>query len=136
MNRARQLTEYLLACAGHRFDWSGCNCAHFAAAWVRLATGREALAGLPAHADVREWLRQVQRAGGVQPLVTAQLGCPPIAPAHAAVGDLVLLPGDVTGGTLGICAGSTAVCVADPGGTVHLPMAQALAAWRLAEVRG
>lgn len=128
------LACYLAECES--FDWARFNCGHFIAGWVRRATGRDVMAGLPEAGGVRDWLRTVQAAGGVEPLVTARLGCSPIAPAFAAIGDLVLLPGAVTGGTLGLCAGRTAVCLAEPFGTAHVPMSRATAAWRLAEVRG
>lgn len=130
---AVQLATYL-AERHAPFDWRGHTCAHWAAGWVRGATGRDALQGLPACASPREWLELVRDAGGFQQLVTRQLRCSPVAPAMAQLGDLVLLPGLHTGGTLALCAGTTAAVLADDGATVHVPMHQAIVAWRLREV--
>lgn len=130
---ARQLSAYLASASGGAFDWRSANCAHFAAGWVRWATGRDVRGSLPERGNMREWARLARDAGGMQVLVTDRLRCQPIAPAFARLGDIVLLPGALTG-TLAVCNGRTAVCPADPRGTVFLPMSSAIYAWRLAEI--
>lgn len=130
---AVQLATYL-AQRHQPFDWRSHTCAHWAAGWVHAATGRDPLQGLPPCATVRDWLEVVREAGGFQALVTRQLRCSPVAPAMAQLGDVVLLPGLQTGGVLALCAGTTAALLADDGASVHVPMHQALAAWRLREV--
>lgn len=128
-----QLAQYLQQQV-QPFCWHQRHCAHFAAGWVLAATGRNVLQGLPACRTMRAWAAYIRRVGGFEALVTRCLRCSPVPPAMAQLGDVVLLPGDVTGGTLGVCAGATAACLGEGGASVHLPMAGALAAWRLREV--
>lgn len=116
------------------FSWHGETCAHWVARWIEAATGRDALHGLRACSDLRDWLRAVGAAGSVESLVTRQLRCSAIHPAMAQLGDIVLVPGAISGGILGLCAGATVALRGDDGASVHLPMAEAQAAWRLREV--
>lgn len=127
---ARQLTAFLDAWAATPFDWAAAHCGHFAAAWLLQATGRHCLPPQAAAGGQRPLQRAVQAAGGLVPLICATLGAGPRPAATAAVGDLVLLPGATTGGTLAICCGRTAACLG-PDGVVHAPMAQALLCWPL-----
>lgn len=135
------LTDYLAAAALRPFCWRTNNCAHFVAGWVRQATGRDALAGLRRASTPTGWRRQALRAGGMAALVTQQLRCEPVAPALAALGDVVLLPADPAlhprhsaGGALALCNGLYAMTLADRGAVGFVAMDQALHAWRLREV--
>lgn len=130
---ARQLSAFLATWAATPFDWAAAHCGHFAAAWLLLATGRHCLPPQAAAGGQRPLQRAVHAAGGLEPLVSAALGAAP-RPANAAgVGDLVMLPGATTGGTLAICCGRTAACLG-PDGVVHALMAQALLCWPLADI--
>lgn len=117
------------------FDWQRAHCGDFIGGWVQACTGRSPVRGMARHASALAWRRAIDGAGGFTALVSARLGCAPVEPTRAHIGDVVLLPGDMAGGTLGLCAGRTAVCVDDAGACVHVPMALALHAWPLAEVR-
>lgn len=128
-----QLAEYL-AIRHEPFNWAGNTCAHWAAGWVRAATGRDPLRHLPECTEPSAWLRLVKESGGVEALVTRCLRCSPVPPAMAQIGDVVLLPGHVTGALLALCAGTTAALLGDDGASLHVPMHQARAAWRLREV--
>lgn len=135
------LTAYLAAAALRPFCWRDHNCAHFVAGWVRQATGRDPLWGLQPAATPAGWRRQVLRAGGLAALVTQQLRCEPVAPALAALGDVVLLPADPAlhphdsaGGVLALCNGLYAMTLGDRGAVGFVAMDQALHAWRLREV--
>lgn len=132
--KARALAEYLAA-PTPALDWTHWHCGRFVGGWIHHTLGLDVLQGLLPCNTPAAWVRLIVRAGGWPALVTARLGCSPIPAACAQLGDIMLLPGAVTGGTLGICAGHTAVCTAELGGTAHLPMAEALRAWRLDEVK-
>lgn len=129
------LAEYLDGPHGP-FDWASSHCGHFVAGWIKAATGRDVLSGLLPAETAAGWVRVVVGAGGWRALVTSCLRCDPVPPAFAQIGDVVLLPGPMTGGTLGICAGRTVVLVSDDGASIHLPMSTAVAAWRLRDVSG
>lgn len=128
------LAQYLQDHHAGAFCWQRHHCGHFVGGWVQAATGRNPLAGLPAARTLRAWAAYLRRAGGFQAVVSRALHCSPVAPAWAQTGDVVLLPGEVTGGTLGICSDTYAICLGMEGEAVFLPMAQAIAAWRLREV--
>lgn len=117
------------------FDWSRSHCGHFVGGWVRQVTGRDALAGLPSLPSALLWMRRVQTLGGLCALVTRQLGVEPVDPRVAKAGDIVMMPGPVTGGALGICCGRTAALAHHDRGVQHVDMTEALHAWPLAEVR-
>jgi hypothetical protein len=117
------------------FDWRNASCADFVAGWLVSRTGCDPMGGLRRHCTALGWHRAIQARGGWVPLVSGQLGCDPVQPSLAQTGDVVLLPGAITGGTLALCAGRTAVCVDEHGAQVHVPMAEALHAWPLAGVR-
>ena len=132
MNTAAQLTQYLADWPVAGFDWHTRHCGTFAAGWVRLVTGRDALAGLEGHRTLADWRRAV--GDDMAELVTRQLGIMPRLPMLAQVGDVVLLPGRLAGGTLALCAGRTAATVDEHGACLHLPMLQARCAWPLLPV--
>lgn len=139
---ARQLTAFL-AVPPAPFSWRDANCCHWAAAWVRQATGHDPMAGLAATPDARAALRLLAGLGGsLRAAWSRQLGREPVAPQLAQLGDVVLVelaeglrqPG-APGALMGICVGRQ-VAVADASGAVRmLPLAAADAAWRLTELR-
>lgn len=123
---ASLLAGYLAECPP--FDWSACNCAQFAAGWVRLAEGRDV--GAPAVRDLAESRRVLAgRGGSLQAAVSAELAREPVPAAMARPGDVVLVERD-GGQTLGLCVGRTAA-VLTAAGVVHIPMQEASAAWHI-----
>lgn len=127
------LAAYLRAWP-RRFDWGTAHCGHFALGWAQAATGRPALAAIPAVAGLREWVRAVERAGGLQRMVSDGLRCESVPPDEAKPGDLVLLPCDVTGGALGIRLHSGVVVLGQAGGLLVLSHRHAVCAWPLQQV--
>lgn len=131
---AAQLAAYLGAPGSPPFSWERRHCGHFTGAWVLQATGRDVLRTLPPLEGPLAWAREIHRAGGWVALVSRCLLASPVAPSFAQVGDVVLLPGEMTGGTLGLCVGTHVACLADDGSLVYSPVAEAIAAWHLREV--
>lgn len=127
------LAEYLAAWPRH-FDWASAHCGHFAFGWINAATGRDALAVLPAASTPRQWAGLVCAAGGMAHLVSHLLRCEPIDPAQAQPGDLLLFPARVTGGALGVRLQAGAVLIDATGAAHVVSTADALAAWPLAGV--
>ena len=82
MTRAGLLFDHLRAYRGQRFEWSSCNCATFAGAWVLRATGRDVLAGLQADSALG-WSRVVRELGGLRSAVTARMTGGEILPTLA-----------------------------------------------------
>lgn len=133
MSTAERLTAYLATWTGEGFDWRLRHCGTFAAGWVREVTGRDALAGLESHRTLADWRRAV--GGDMAELVSRQLQSLPVLSALAQLGDVVLLPGRITGGTLAICAGRTAATIDELGACIHVPMIEARCAWRVMQPR-
>jgi hypothetical protein len=130
MSRAALLDAYLAEVQGRRFDWHSWNCCHFAAEWVRRASGLQPMAGLPATDNARAALRLRTRMGAsLADAVTLQLGLAPFAAELAQVGDVVAVR-DGTAQAVGICAGRTAA-VLRVDGLAHVPMSAAVLAWRV-----
>jgi hypothetical protein len=109
------------------FTWGVNDCALFAADAVEAMTGVRHLQELR-HANVRQALATQRAAGGLAAIASQALGAS-MPPAFAAVGDVVLLANGKRP-ALAICNGTSAI---GPGplGMVALPMAQAVAAWRV-----
>lgn len=128
-NISQALCQYIATWQAPGFDWARCHCGTFAAGWVRLRTGRDALAGLECNATQRQWHRAVGE--DMAELVTRQLATLPVLATLAQVGDVVMLPGAGAIGTLTICAGSTAVGIDAHGACTHVPMSEARCAWPL-----
>lgn len=129
---AAALAAYLDRVPSTPFRWDEFNCAHFVSGWVHAATGRDPMAGIE-NRSAAHWLRMVRAGGGLRRMVNAALGAQPLADViEARAGDVVLLPGTKVG-ALGICAGKTVVCIDDDGAFVYMPLAAAVAAWRLPE---
>lgn len=137
------LAGYLAALPRKPFDWRTHNCCHWAAGWVRHATGLDPMQGLRATPTLRAALRMEQAMGGMQAAVSARLGCESVPAADAQAGDLVLFlqpaqharrRGGV-GAVVAVCLGLDAVCLGERGELVRLSMDRAACAWRLSEVR-
>lgn len=112
------------------FDWGTNNCCHFAAGWVRECEGLDAMP-LLLTPDRKAALRLIQSYGGLAAAVSQQLGRAPIAPAHAAVGDVLLfkLPGGMP--ALGLCNGRKAFLLTPEGSLGTAPTLEAARAWRI-----
>lgn len=134
---ARALQHYLQAWGAQPFNWRSANCCHLAAGWVQAATGRNPMQGLAETPDLRAALRLLQTLGGsVASAWTQQLGCEPVPPPLARLGDVVLMPipnpdGQGTGSAVGICNGRTAVYTTHGGHLLYQPMQLATHAWPL-----
>jgi hypothetical protein len=139
MNASRALTAFLAAHRAAAFDWSVANCCHFAAAWVRYATGQDPMAGLPVTPSARAAWRLVQALGGtLQAAWSQRLGRSALPAAMAQVGDLVLMPtrphAEVgVGGIVGVCVGASVVLLSEKGHLLYAPLYAGIAAWRLSE---
>lgn len=135
MSNAKLLTAYLAGRQPAPFSWSGSNCGHFAAGWIRQAEGFDPMEGLGATPTKAAAARLLRRSGGYAALVTRQLGREPIAPAFARAGDLVLMPlsaDDDESLALGVCAGGgMSAFVTDEGSTVFLATLRGRCAWRV-----
>ena len=127
------LAEYIAGWP-RKFDWSRSHCGHFAMGWVNASTGRDALAAIPDAATARQWVGLVERSGGMAHLVSDRLRCKPIAPAVSQPGDIVLFPGRITGGALGIRLHAGAAVLGDDGAVRVVSISDAVAAWPVSEV--
>lgn len=129
---AARLQHYLEAWEGRAFDWGAASCCTFVAGWVHACCGRDPLAGVPAVANEREALRLLRgRFGGsLRSACAEQLGTECVGPALARVGDVAFVSIGATG-AVGICAGRTVALLQIDGAIVHVPIAEALCAWRL-----
>lgn len=131
---AHALDAYLAEHAAQPFDWARHNCCHFVAGWVRHATGRDPMAGLPDTHGPLAARRLIVRLGGtLADAWTRRLGRTAIQPELAQVGDVVhVWMRAAERAAVGICAGTRAALLLEGGGgIVMLPMAHATHAWRL-----
>jgi len=114
-----------------RFRWGRSDCVHFAADWLREATGAEVLpAALPRYRTGDEATQALCTATGTPDLLAAVSAMLPPQPVLAAGrGDLaaVLTP---AGPALGLVIGPM-VAVRTPTGLAFCPLSHALAAWRI-----
>lgn len=120
------------------FNWATHNCAHFAAGWVRLKTGRDVLSEwLGTMQNTRAALRALHRAGGYKAAADRALGAH-LSGAYAARGDVVLLQanpvarlaGRYCGMAWGICTGRQIAALGKQG-LLMLPITAGSAAWRV-----
>ena len=97
-----RLTAYVLAVQDRPFEWGMHDCCTLAAGWVIELTGQDPMSHLRGHyTNATGARRLMHKYGGLEAMTTAVLG-PPIAPAFAQRGDIVLA--NLTfGPTLGIC---------------------------------
>ncbi|MBE7420682.1 MAG: hypothetical protein HS128_23545 [Ideonella sp.] len=129
MQLAQRLAEYL-AEAARPFDWATHNCCHFAAGWVRLIEGLDAMPLVPTPDAMQAW-RLIASYGGLADAITQELGRAPIAPAEARLGDVVLMPLMSDRASVGISNGRVSMFLADDGSVLALPTLQAVHAWRI-----
>lgn len=124
-----RLAELVTARLAAPFAYGSNDCGLWVADAVQAMTGIDPAPHLRAHANARGALLAVQGYGGIAQLATACLG-PAMPASRAAVGDVVAV---AVGKrlALGICNGSTALGPG-PRGLVHVAMADAMLAWRLA----
>jgi hypothetical protein len=136
LTTADKLALCLHAAAGTPFNWQRWNCAHFAAAWVLVATGRRIDLGMVAADNPRAWTAALTAAGGMRRHTSAQLGAPARPACLALPGDVVMLPGRLMPAALGVCVGERIACVGSPAGVAWQPIAVATASWSLADIGG
>lgn len=130
------LHEYLSRHGAAPFDWGINNCCHWAAGWMRHATGIWPMQGLPETPTPRAARRLVRQLGGTLAAAwTRQLGRAPLPALQAQLGDLVLVPVPAgaggTGEAVGVCTGRHAVCIGTQGLLAHVEMQHCTHAWRL-----
>lgn len=135
-----ELSAYLALQPAQAFCWQRNNCCHFTARWVARITGCNPMQGLAETPDVRSAWRLVRQLGGdLRAAWSHQLGQEPINALLAQVGDVVMFPvidADAAGlgALVGICAGRTVVVLDLAGNVQHLPLTEALCAWRITRV--
>ncbi|MCZ8074636.1 MAG: hypothetical protein O9341_10945 [Paucibacter sp.] len=133
---AKALTAYL-AEPLPPFDWRSANCVHFAGAFVAQIEGHDPLAGEGMPATRAAARRLVRARGGFAALVTAALQREPIPVTMARLGDVVLMPvpgleaADAEAQALGLCCGEVVAVRDEAGAVLMLPLASAVAAWRV-----
>lgn len=112
------------------FAWGSNDCATLAADWVLEATGTDPMYGMRGGwSDARQAMARIAELGGLRQATTDRLG-PEILPSLAQRGDVVLIVvGDRE--TLAVCVGEHALGASDAGALLA-PMADAVAAWRVA----
>lgn len=122
-----ELARLLLEWHARPFDVATNNCAHFAAEWLRRATGR--VVELPPVADMQAMDEQVISRGGMQAAVTTVLGDPLPLVMLAGRGDIGITE-TPRGDALCVVVGPT---VAAPGrdGLVYLRRSRLIVAWRV-----
>lgn len=124
----QQFAAFGLARARMPFIWGSNDCCTFAASAVEALTGSNPMDSFPPYESEVEAERMVQEGGSLQQLATSCLGAP-VAPAMAAVGDIVLVT-NADREMLGVCNGTNVLA---PGkrGVAVLGMESALVAWKI-----
>lgn len=125
------LAALLAARADMPFAWGSNDCCLFAADSVQAMTGVDHMQPFRGYQTARQALEMLAKEGGLHQAVLKALG-PDMPVGMAAVGDVLLMHHDDRE-LLAICNGATALA---PGknGLVTLPIAQAMAAWRVGDV--
>jgi hypothetical protein len=132
MSRAAELDAYMIrACERGAFDWADNNCCQFAMRWVGEVEGRDPMDGLPETKTAREAWALIERLGGLAEAITQQMGRPPIAPAMAQLGDVVMYRLNGSRCSVGICGGRTSMLIDEAGASMHVPTIQCTHAWRV-----
>jgi len=125
-------TRFALLCIERRvraFAWGQHDCCLWAADAVRALTGQDFAADLRGtYTTAAEAVRVLKKLGNVRGIATAALG-DSVAPAFAAVGDIVLMEQDGRQ-LLAVCNGLEALCAGDAG-LAPAGMEQALAVWKV-----
>lgn len=131
MSKAKQLTDYLTQPRAS-FDWAGRNCCIWSARWVEVVEGFDPMAGMPSTEGLRAARRLIEQIGGdIVGIITERLSRQPIPPRMAQMGDIAFVPLEAPAFTVGICAGSTLMCITDDGSVLHVPLDAASHAWRI-----
>lgn len=128
------LDAYLGAQDENAFSWARRNCCHFVAGWIRSVTDQaDPMQGLPVTPSRAAALRLVRQLGGnLMVAWTRQLGRGPVAAELARTGDIALVRMPGTGAeAVGICSGRHVALLTERDGIAMLPLAHAVAAWRL-----
>lgn len=122
------LSAFVAARRSEPFAWGSNDCCLFAADAVQAMTGIDHAAELRGYGSARDAVRVVESGGGLARIASRALG-EPVAPAFAAVGDVVLIENEGRD-LLALCNGTTALA---PGelGMVVLGMDAAKAAWKV-----
>ena len=116
----------------HRpFEWGVHDCAIFAANIIQEMTDEDVAEPWRGYADERGAVRMALKAGGLSGIATSVLG-EPIKTTFAQCGDIVLIASDRVGwdGSLAVCAGVKAACVAEDG-LIFVKREKWLQAWRV-----
>ena len=125
-----RLAQFLAARRTTPFAWGHNDCATFAADCVLAITGTDpAPPALRNHRTAKQALRALRRHGGLVGIATAALG-PPVPPAQANVGDVLLLKSGHHD-ALAICNGVTAMAPSAHG-LVSVGLHSARHCWRVA----
>lgn len=125
-----RLDAAIEAARGAAFSWGAHDCALFALGVAQALTGTDY--GKPwrgEYASEAEAAQILTAGGGLEAMASALFG-PPVAPAFAQRGDVVLFeqPG---GPALGVCLGVNSAFVTAPRGLVFVPTARCAVAWRV-----
>jgi hypothetical protein len=125
-----RLGAYLEEVREKPFRWGSNDCALFAAGAVRAMTGQDPGADWRGRYRSARGAARLMRARGFDgPSAIAAAAFPAVAPAHAQIGDLAAVPG-AGGAALGVVQGP-GVYVLRPEGLAVVPVAEAVAAWRV-----
>jgi hypothetical protein len=124
----QQLAAFVESRRSTPFAWGTHDCCRFAAGAVEAMTGVDRMHAFTyeTEAEARELITQ---AGGLDVLVTRELGAPLESVAFAGRGDVVLAELD-NGPTLGVVLGVQSAFAAE-GGVLLLPTRMGCMAWRI-----
>ena len=115
------LPEYIASNRRRPFEWGSFDCVLFVAGWVRLRTGVDQLAGLPAWTSEREARRVIASIGGLSAALDSRLVR--IKPGMAIDGDIGIVEN-----TLGVFTGRHIVA-AGQSGLIFIDRMRAECAW-------
>jgi predicted ATP-grasp superfamily ATP-dependent carboligase len=82
------LAEYLTSNLARQFEWGSFDCVLFAAGWLKEATGRDCLEGIPKWADEKQARRIIASLGGLEAATSERMNR--VLPALAKDGDIAL----------------------------------------------
>jgi hypothetical protein len=126
----QRLWQTIEAAEGRPFAYGRWDCVRHVAQVLDAMTDGAWLALVNTlYQDKRGALRLLMRSGGLEALVSAQLG-PPVPRNLARCGDVVALELD-TGPAIGICVGPRVAVAAMPAGIEYAPLERAHCAWRV-----
>ncbi|MCP3022310.1 DUF6950 family protein [Cupriavidus basilensis] len=124
-----RLAEFIEARQERAFSWGKSDCSLFVCDAIEAMTGTDPGARWRGIYSTEKGARRVLRDNdGVVGIATLVLG-PPVPPALAARGDVVLVD-TLQGEALGICLGSQ-IAAQGPDGIVFLPIGRGTRAWHV-----